>query len=76
MSLYFVSFDIPQIEMRVMMIHKSLINRLETDSIQIDKIDWVSFMDSIFERNEQESNEDRYETIKSRIHQGHFQAED
>lgn len=52
MSLYFVSIDIPQIEMRVMMIHNSLINRLETGSIQIDKIDCVSFMDSIFERND------------------------
>lgn len=52
MSPLFVSFDIPQIEMRVMMIHNSLINRLETGSIQIDKIDWVSFMDSIFERND------------------------
>lgn len=34
------------------MIHNSLINRLETGSIQIDKIDWVSFIDSIFERND------------------------
>lgn len=47
-----VSIDIPQIEMRVMMIHNSLIKRLEIGSIQIDKIDWVSFMDSIFEIND------------------------
>ena len=46
-----VSIDIPQIEMRIMMIHNALIHKLDTGSIQIKEVDWTSFMDSVFEMN-------------------------
>lgn len=46
-----VSIEIPQIEMRTMMIHNALIHKLNTGVLQINEIDWSSFMDSIFEMN-------------------------
>lgn len=46
-----VSIDIPQIEMRIMMIHNALIHKLDTGSIQIKEVNWTSFMDSVFEMN-------------------------
>ena len=46
-----VSVEIPQIEMRTMMIHNALIHKLNTGGLQINEIDWSSFMDSIFEMN-------------------------
>lgn len=47
-----ISIDIPQVEMRTMMIHNALIHRIDTGSIQIEDVDWSSFMDSIFELND------------------------
>ncbi len=47
-----VSIDIPQVEMRIMMIHNALIHRLDSNSIQIKEVDWASFIDSVFEMNQ------------------------
>ena len=47
-----ISIDIPQVEMRIMMIHNALIYRLDSGSIQIKEVDWASFIDSIFEMNQ------------------------
>ena len=43
--------DAPQVEIRAMMIHNALINRLNTGVLQVEGIDWASFIDSIFEMN-------------------------
>lgn len=46
-----ISVETPQIKMRNMMIHNALIHKLNTRVLQINEIDWSSFMDSIFEMN-------------------------
>ena len=45
------SVNIPIIEMRTMMIHNALIHRITPGTLQIEEVDWSSFMDSIFENN-------------------------
>ena len=45
------SVNIPIIEMRTMMIHNALIHRITSGTLQIEEVDWTSFMDSIFENN-------------------------
>lgn len=45
------SVNIPIIEMRTMMIHNALIHRITSGTLQIEEVDWSSFMDSIFENN-------------------------
>lgn len=45
------SINIPIIEMSTMMIHNALIHRITSGTLQIEEVDWSSFMDSIFENN-------------------------
>lgn len=45
------SIDAPLAEMRTMMIHNALIHRITLGTLQIEEVDWSSFMDSIFENN-------------------------
>lgn len=46
-----ISIDIPQFEVRSMIIHNALIDRLNTGVLRLEEVDWSSFMDSIFEIN-------------------------
>lgn len=46
-----ISIDIPQIVLRSMLIHNALISGFVSGSLQIDDVDWSSFIDSIFIMN-------------------------
>ena len=46
-----ISIDTPQIEMRSMLIHNALIDKLIVGTLQINEVDWSSFVESIFIMN-------------------------